>query len=378
VLAVVIATNWIVNPYGVWRTTVVPRAYRLTDAAAYESGERLSTPFRIRAERPSTLLLGSSKVHKGMLVAQIGPEAFLNAGLSGAMIPELAILARQATANPSLRRVIWGVDFYAFDEKFVELREPATQARLDADDWQALILRIEETLVNLRAFRDSRRVLANAVRRHRPESLTDPVPWPEDLIKERFTRLRGRGLPQTSGATIQRQLRNWINSYVEYRPSPRQLDLLRDTVADVRRTGAEVVLFVPPLSDCELEAIDQAGTWDAFQRWKRALLAAGPYWDFSGYGKLDRTPDLFTDVSHFRPGVGQVILRRLLGLDCAGCGERAQAIWDAGVWVDATTVDAYLARQEATRTAVRDRSARCARLVEQALATHAASTAPSR
>src|SRR5215475_2042665 len=54
VLVTVVTTNWIVNPYGVWRTTVVPRAYRLTDAAAYESGERLSTPYRIRAERPNT------------------------------------------------------------------------------------------------------------------------------------------------------------------------------------------------------------------------------------------------------------------------------------------------------------------------------------
>ena len=42
-LAVVVAINWIVNPYGVWRTAVVDRAYRVTDAGADEIGERLST-----------------------------------------------------------------------------------------------------------------------------------------------------------------------------------------------------------------------------------------------------------------------------------------------------------------------------------------------
>jgi hypothetical protein len=366
-LAVVVTTNWIVNPYGVWGTTVVPRAYRLTDAAAYESGERLSTPYRIRAERPSILLVGSSRVLRGMLVEQSGRDTFLNASLSGAMLPELATLLRLATANPRLRRVIWGVEFYAFDEKFAELREPATQTRLEADERQALTLRIKETLVNLRAFRDSGRVLANAVRRHKPASLADPVPWPEPLIKERLANVTRRGLAKTSDATIKRQLHNWIVSYVNYRPSPKQFAMFQEAVTELERTGLEVILFVPPLSDCELEAIDQLGAWDAFQQWKRELLAVGPYWDFSGYGKLDLTPELFTDVPHFKPAVGQVILRRLLGLDCAGCGETARMIWDAGVWVDATTVDAYLARQDATRTAMRNPNARCAKIVPESL-----------
>jgi hypothetical protein len=65
--------------------------------------------------------------------------------------------------------------------------------------------------------------------------------------------------------------------------------------------------------------------------------------------------------------VGQVILRRLLGLDCSDCGETARTIWDAGVWVDATTVDAYLARQDATRAAMRNRNTRCAKVVEEML-----------
>ena len=62
VLAAVVTINWLVNPYGVWRTAMVDRAYRLTDAGADETGERLSTPYRIRAERPTTLLVGSSRV----------------------------------------------------------------------------------------------------------------------------------------------------------------------------------------------------------------------------------------------------------------------------------------------------------------------------
>lgn len=376
VLAAVVTTNWIVNPYGVWRTTVVDRAYRLTDAAADETGERLSTPYRIRAEQPGTLLVGSSRVLKGMLVAQSEQDTFLNASLSGATFAELAILLRLATANPRLRRVIWGVDFYAFDERFVGFRHPETRQRLEVDERHVLALQVRETLVTMRALRDSSRVLARAARGEKPESLANPVPWPERLIEQRFSRVSRRGLSQAREDTIKRQLHNWVVSYVDYRLSRPQVAVFREAVADLRRTGLEVILFVPPLSSCELETIDQAGEWDTFQHWKRELVGVGSYWDFSGYGKLERSPELFTDVPHFKPEVGQVILRRLLGMDCSGCGKRARTIWDAGVWVDATTADAYLDRQEATRTAIRHRTAHCAQVVEETLGARATSTSP--
>ena len=375
-LTVTVIINWVVNPYGVWPTTVVSRAYRLTGAGADELGERLTTPYRLRVEQPVTVLVGSSRVLKGMVVDQAGHEAFFNAGLSGATLTEVAGVLRLATVNPHLQHVIWGVEFYAFDEKYVPF-DPQTRRRLEADERRALTMRITETLFNLNALRDSRRVLWKAARLQKSGSLTDPVPWTEDLIKARFARVSQRGLIETNEATIRNQLRNWIVSYVDYRPSPRQFSLFQETVADLRGTGRDVILFVPPLSDCEMEALDQSGGWDAFQRWKRDLLKVGPYWDYSGYGKLDLFPELFTDVPHFKPAVGQVILRRALGLDCAGCGEKAQIVLDAGVWVDATTIDAYLVRQEAARAEVRPRNTRCTGVIERMLAARAATISRS-
>ena len=373
VLITVVGINWIVNPYGVWRTTVIDRGYRLTDTSVDQVGEHLSTPYRVRIERPTTLIVGSSRLLRGMLVAQSGHDSFFNASLSGGTLAELAGVLRLATANPRLRRVIWGVEFYAFDEKFVGYRHPEIRIRLEADERDALTLRIKETLFNMKAFRDSRRVLARAVRGQKPASLSDPVPWPEDLIKERLASVSPRGLAQAKDAKIRDQLKDWINSYEDYGLSRPQVTLFQETVADLTRTGLEVILFVPPMSKCELETIDQLGAWDDFQQWKRELLVVGPYWDFSGYGKLDLSPELFTDVPHFKPAVGQVILRRLLGLGCAGCGARAQTIWDAGVWVDETTVDAYVARQEAARSAITPPNTRCGKMVEGMLADRAAS-----
>jgi hypothetical protein len=372
-LGTVVATNWIVNPYGVWPTTVVPRAYRLTDAAVPHIGEHLSTPYRIRVERPSTVLIGSSRILWGMTVEQSGRDTFLNASLSGSTLAELAGVLRLATTNPRLRRVIWGVEFYAFDEKFAGVRHAPTLTRLEASEKQALVLKVKETLFNMQAFRDSRRVLMRAARGRKPESLTDPVPWTEDLIRERLAAVSGRGLAQRKESRIKDQLKDWINSYEDSRLSRSQVALFQEIVESLRRAGLEAILFVPPMSDCELEAIDQLGAWDALQQWKRLLLDAGPYWDFSGYGKLDVTPELFIDVPHFKQVVGQIILRRVLGMGCAGCGERAQTIWDAGVWVDTTTVDAYLASQEAARAATRPLNTGCAKILERMLAARATS-----
>ena len=366
-LATVVATNWLVNPYGVWPTTVVPRAYRLTDAAVPHIGEHLSTPYRIRIERPSTVLVGSSRILWGMLVEQSGHDTFLNASLSGATLTELAGVLRLATTNPRLRRVIWGVEFYAFDEKFAGVRHADTLTRLQASERQTLVLKVKETLFNMQAFRDSRRVLMRVVRGRKPDSLRDPVPWTEELIRERLATVNNRGLAQRKESRIKDQLKDWINSYENYRLSPSQVTMFQETVASLRRAGLEVILFVPPMSDCELEAIDQLGAWDAFQDWKRLLLDVEPFWDFSGYGKLDVTPELFTDVPHFKPVVGQIILRRVLGMGCAGCGERGQTIWGAGVRVDPTTVNAFLARQEAARAATRPLNTVCAKIVGRML-----------
>lgn len=104
-----------------------------------------------------------------------------------------------------------------------------------------------------------------------------------------------------------------------------------------------------------------------FERWKRELLGTGPYWDFSGYGKLDRDESFFLDVPHFTPVVGHVILREILGRDCRLCEARARIIHDAADWVDRSSIDAYLARQAMMRTISRRPHEGCARVVEGVL-----------
>jgi hypothetical protein len=366
-LAGVAAINWIVNPYGAWRSTLIDPAHRVTGGAQNEAGERVTTAYRIRAEQPTTLLVGSSRVVVGMYIEHGARNGFLNASMSGASLAEIAAILRLARANPRLKRVIWGVDFYAFDRRFVGFRHPETRMRLEGDERQVMALRIKETLLSVQALDDSRKVLLRSARGRKTGPFTAPVPWPEEVIRARLDDPGRPGLDRADDASLKAQLGNWIDNYTGYRPSDALRSLFSSAVADVRAAGIEVVLFVPPLSRCELEAMDQTGSWDAFQRWKQQLLAAGPYWDFSGYGKLDRIESLFLDVAHFWPAVGHVMLREFLGQGCGQCGEVARMVREAGVWVDAATIDAHLARQETMRTAGRSRGDRCVKVVEEML-----------
>jgi hypothetical protein len=367
VLAAVAVINWVVNPYGAWRSTAIDPVYRFGETTRNEADERVRTAYRIRAEQPVSLLVGSSRVVVGMYIDRGARDGFFNASMSGASLAEIAAILRLATANPRLERVIGGVDFYAFDARFVGFRHPEARARLEGDEQQMMAMRIKETLLSLRALNDSWKVIRRARRGHRPGPFAAPVPWPEETIRAGLAEPGRPGLAQADDASLKAQLVNWVANYSQYRPAESLGDLFRRAVGGVRAAGVEVVLFVPPLSRCELEVIDRTGSWGAFRAWKRRLLDAGPYWDFSGFGKLDTMDSLFLDVTHFWPAVGHVMLRQFLGQDCGRCGAVADMVRGAGVWVDAASIDAYFAQQDTARQVARSSSHRCARVVEEML-----------
>jgi hypothetical protein len=376
--AAVAAVNWIVNPYGAWPSTLVDPAYRVTKGPRNEAQERVSIAYRIRAERPATLLVGSSRVVWGMQLEHGAQDGFFNASMSGASLEEIAAILRLATANPRLERVIWGVDFYAFDERFAGFRHPETRVRLEGDERRVMALRIKEMLFSMRALDESGKVLLQVAAGRKKQPLSARVPWPEEVIRAELQAPGRRGLDRADEAALRAQLRDWVGNYSTYRPSGPLLAVYRDAIAGLTAAGIAVTVFVPPLSGCELEVIEQAGRWDTLQEWKRQLLVAGPYWDFSGYGKLERADWLFLDVAHFWPAVGHAMLRQFLGEGCRECGDAGPLLREAGVWVDTSSIDAYLDQQEARRAAGRHRAGRCAKVVEEMLRAEArAARAPA-
>ena len=331
-----VTVNYLINPFGAWRTALIDPIFRDDNDA------RMTTPYLVRTTEPQTLLVGSSRVRVGMHIEQGYRDGVLNGALQGIDAEEAVEVVRVALRNSKLKRIVWGLDFFSFDDNRQVDRE--TMARLQGDPWTMF----SETLLNLEALDAGRREFNRAShgRKALRTEWTIAIPWPQAELCKRLGRPERAGLDSTSDAEIQLQLIGDVPDYTGYRLSERKLEDYAAAVALARRRGVEVIAFVPPISGYVLEMIRQSGQWPTFQQWKRGLLAAGPYWDFSGYNEFALSPELFKDVMHFRAAEGHQLLRCLLGLDTSGCSSRTRIVVEAGIRVDGRTICDVLAAQE--------------------------------
>jgi hypothetical protein len=341
----VMVVNWLVDPYRVWRTDFLKEPCVKPEE---RQEARVGTPYLLRIQRPTTLLLGSSRVLLGIPIDNEIDGTFFNAAVPGPSLNEMAAMLQVALANPQLNRLIWGLDFYAFNESYEGFHDEGLFFRLQGD----MGFLVKETLLSLDAFRLSRKILlrtigGNCIARKR----LPHAPWTEMSIRQSFQNPEAGRLVRADRKSIERQVSEFVPRYAGYRLSRRQVALFAEAVDRLTKRGVEVILFVGPQSQYDLESIRQTEQWETFQSWKRQLAAVGPFWDFSGYNALARSDDLYGDVFHFEPAVGHVLLRHLLGTGCNMCGELAQLVIGAGVFVTSDTLAAHLVGQEADRKA---------------------------
>lgn len=353
------AANYLLNPYGAWHAALIDPIFRHVEQ------ERVATPYLLRSTHPETLLLGSSRVLRGMRIDQGERDGVMNGALNGATLRQLSRIVSLALENPRLKRIVWGVDFFAFEEKW-NRELPDFDARMAG----SLGARFEDTLLSFDALANGLDDLHRAMRgaaRLQPTQ-TSELPWPMPVVCSDLEANRRRGLARTPADEIVAQAVNVLRYYDGYRLSPEFFDTFRATIEAARRRGVETIVFVPPMTGYELELIRQTGNWATFQDWKRRLAQLGAFWDFSGYNEIGLSDSGFIDVMHFKPAVGQVILRRLLGDSIDSCDALAQVVAASAVRVDGAGVDAVLTRQDTMRQAATLYASRYAQLAAQAIA----------
>jgi hypothetical protein len=330
----VAALDFLLNPYGAWHIALIDPVFRKI------KNDRLSTPYLLRAAEPETLLVGSSRVLMGMRVEQGYRDGVMNAALTAATVPQIARIVNVALEGARLKRIVWGVDFFAFNADWNH-----DDPRFDARIGGSRAAKLEETLIGLDALGDGYALLGRAMRGRGslPPTATASIPWPSSLICAELNRERGIGLAAADRRRIIAELTH--NPYANYRFSPEFFDLFRNTVAKARERGMDMILFVPPLSQYELELIRQGGLWDTFQHFKRMLASVEPYYDFSGYNEIARHDELFLDSLHMKAPVGEQVLRIALGMEPAACSE-ASIVTSSAMRMSADSVDRMLAAQQ--------------------------------
>jgi hypothetical protein len=354
----VAATNYLVNPYGAFALQLFSPIFRNLKE------ERLATPYLIRTARPETMLIGSSRVLLGIPIPQGERDGVMNAALAAGTMEQLSAVVRLAVENPRLRQIIWGVDFFTFDENWRKV-DPQFDLRIQNDVRQKL----EDAIISASAFADSRNYLMRMIkgRSRLPRIATTDTPWPRALICNDFEARRNAGLTSTAPASIQHQLIDDVPNYPNYQFSQQYFDLFRDTVNLARAHGIRVTLFVPPLNQYELEMIRLGGRWDAFQNWKRMLVTVGPYVDFSGYNEISQSDWMFMHLMHFKSAVGEAMLRVLLDQPLANCSTMTAIVVRSAMRVEADSIDHALNEQEGMRLAIAADDSRYARMVAAVL-----------
>ena len=358
-IAGVMGFNYSVNPYGAWRSAVVDPIYRNL------TGDRAQMPYQLWTTAPETLLIGSSRVQEGMRIEQGYRAGVLNASLGAAMIPDLGQIVALALQNPKLKRIVWGVDFYAFNARRHHVN-PSFEERIALEPDTLL----EDSLLSLNAMGDSFDVLKRAIRGRRSlkPTMSASVPWPRELICAQFIRQRKHGLAVAAPANIEiglAQVDTWF--YANYEFSPQIAARFREIVELARARNVQVILFVPPMSEYELALIRQGGLWPDFERFKRTVAAVGPLWDFAAYNRLARADDLFLDVLHLKPAAGNEILRIMFGTEPGSCGIDSEIVDESAVQVDSGSIDRVLALEQRERDEAAAVESRYSRIAAAAL-----------
>lgn len=362
-----IILTWLLNPFGATPSRLIDPIFRKIKR------ERLATPYMLRVAQPDTVLLGSSRVLMGMRIEQGERDGVMNAAIKGATLEQISRIVDVALLNPRLKRIIWGVDFFAFGSQW-HRRDPAFDARI-ADNPAT---RLEDTLLSLDALGDGFDLFKRALRGRSQlkATATADVPWPMELICNEYVTDRMDGLDLGTPQQIAIQLHQIWYLYRRYEFSQAQLEIFRDTVRRIRAHNVELFLFVPPMSEYELELIRQSGHWGDLETFKRALATIAPFYDFAAYNEMAPRDEFYLQVIHFKAAPGHQIMRLLLGTEGATCNEDARIVAQSALRADAASIDRVLATEAQMRDRAIAQDSRYSRAAAQAVRYSKAEIAP--
>ena len=330
-LGLVLALNIVVDPYRLRLAGSIGDAGILRPDVY--SFVRVNKAFGIAREDADVVLLGSSRVQWGFerdAPPFTGRRPF-NLALSGPRFDEVWATFQCMLAHGTPRTAIVGLDFTAFNMRGA----PETQLFRCTDSWDRAL----SAYVSGTAFNATLAAIRSTLADNDPGSRASR----QVLDANGFSRssLRFEPYLKTDGHhTLFRTVEDsYMGAYASFSlTDARGKSLFADFRAMLKRaraSGIELKVFIQPEHARQLELVRAAGLWPTYEEWKRTLATIVDeesggngntleLWDFGNYdsvttealpakGDVQSRMKYFTDVSHYTPVVGQMILMRLLG-----------------------------------------------------------------
>jgi hypothetical protein len=368
------AINYVVDPYRIYRVNGWKGFNDVKPQAQNHDG--LVKAHMVEHIRPNGLLLGNSRVEVGLdpehRAFPVEARPVYNAGLEGTGPATALRYVRHALNAGTPRLAIVGVDFL----DFLVNPDPVVvsdQSRQEAEDRSRPVLDagqrrqdVLDTVFSLDATLDSAKTVAAQSNPFAPNLTAHGLVTMREYVA--ITRRLGYSAlflqkDKDYAATLTETPK--VIFAADGRTSPR-FETLAELIDLARARNIRLILVTYPYHVHVLELIDAGGLWNAFEDWKRELVAMLareslahpgsepiPLWDFTGYdsyttetvpppGDLASEMRWYRDPGHFRRELGDLMLSRVLGPDQAG----GQA---PGVQLDAECLERHLRRAVADR-----------------------------
>lgn len=310
----VLALCWTLDPSGLLRGAGFPAG--LCAPGIRTGDERYTKPAMARVLQPDEVLIGSSRTGAGFSPGSFPGRRVTNLAVSGATLDEVIALARHASDEASVRRIWLGLDFGAF----IERNPPRPALHFPRRGEGPRVTALRYGLLDPRGLRIALRTLLSPGTCFNPPFSTLGFARHRRESRDRPMRIDRRVLDGISG--------KWrVGETERRRLYAGRLDALDDLLADLHRRGIPVIVYLSPTTSPYRQTIARAGLAPVYASWRldlrslasrhgailvesdRPVFLAGLAARRCGGVSVDC---LFHDPVHFRPEVGELIVRAAL------------------------------------------------------------------
>ncbi len=299
--------NWWIDPYGIYHEQEI---YGINhDKPSQEYNDRLYKAIAIINHKPNTLLLGSSRVKRGLdphhpSLQDASPV--YNLGLNNANIYELRrYLEHSITNNPQLKRVILGLDFFMFNE---HSQMPKTFAEYRLNKTHITFPDLLNTTLSLDTLQASQKTIQKSLKTRKSELNSSEDGFiPYQPMRDGNTTIRFHGSTKL-----------YLKLHSDYKLSETHLKEFTHIVSICQQNHIDLIVYFSPAHAIHLESIYAPGKWSVLEEWKRQIVQIIPVWDFFNYNTVTTEPlteemNYYVDESHYTKPVGDLLLTRIFG-----------------------------------------------------------------
>ena len=352
VCLVVAGTNYSVDPYALFGTPEV-NGFNKIKPTAY-TRTRIAKPYQQLRHNPQTLIGGNSRPEMGLDPSSKcwlkSEQPVYNAGVTGAGLYRQTRILQQAMESGRVKRVLLGLDFQDF------LVHPV--AAINYESWPSQPFEFETRLTHqadgspntkytytwiqdrmtglfsLDALTDSITTVSSQNDAHADTQLANGFNPARGYLKIITTEGQAVLFSQKNKSVLRRMSDPNLAIYQAGGEWSTEFEILRRFLRRANYLSVDVVLFINPYHAEYLASIQLVGKWPLFNTWKRAIFQMSreeghvPLWDFNtfdGYstepspalGDLSNSMRWFWEPAHYRRELGELMLARMLGRECA-------------------------------------------------------------